>query len=163
MLKRSTLLWLTMVGCAGDAALDLPPVLITPQLDLTVTEDGTTTIDATAADPEGLTLTYSISTPAHGTISGTGPVYTYKPAANYAGADAVIVTISDGHNFVEVPVRILVSQIDDAPVAQDVSATTNENQGVSVTLVATDLDSPALRYTVVTPPAHGTLSGTPPN
>jgi len=47
-----------------------------------------------------------------------------------------------------------------APVAQDGTATTNEDTSVNVTLTATDADGNALTYNVVTPPAHGTLSGT---
>ncbi len=40
--------------------------------------------------------------------------------------------------------------------------TTAEDAPVAVTLAGTDADGDALTYTVVTPPTHGTLSGTAP-
>lgn len=48
------------------------------------------------------------------------------------------------------------------PVAQSQSVSTMQNTGKSITLVAMDADGDAMTYSVVTPPAHGTLSGTAP-
>ncbi|WP_164014690.1 kelch repeat-containing protein [Pyxidicoccus trucidator] len=51
-----------------------------------------------------------------------------------------------------------------APVAQDLTASTPYGVPVNLTLVATDAEAGApLSYVIVTPPAHGTLSGTPPS
>ncbi len=50
-----------------------------------------------------------------------------------------------------------------APVATAQAVTTAEDAAVAVTLAGTDADGDALTYAVVTPPAHGTLSGTAPN
>ncbi|WP_254627714.1 HYR domain-containing protein [Myxococcus sp. CA040A] len=50
-----------------------------------------------------------------------------------------------------------------APVAQDQTVETGYGVPVNVTLVATDTEvGPPLTYVIVTPPANGTLSGTPP-
>ncbi|MFP2911941.1 HYR domain-containing protein [Pyxidicoccus sp. 3LFB2] len=50
-----------------------------------------------------------------------------------------------------------------APVAQDQSASTSPGAPVNLTLAATDAEGGApLSYVIVTPPANGTLSGTPP-
>jgi hypothetical protein len=59
--------------------------------------------------------------------------------------------------------NILDTPTNDPPFAQDLSVTTPEDTAVNVTLVATDVDSLALIYTVLTPPSHGVLSGTPPS
>ena len=50
-----------------------------------------------------------------------------------------------------------------APVAAAQSVTTDEDTAVAITLAATDADGDPLTYTIVTAPAHGTLSGTAPS
>ncbi|MCP3681751.1 MAG: hypothetical protein GY861_03585, partial [bacterium] len=49
------------------------------------------------------------------------------------------------------------------PVALDQSISTNLNTPVAVTLEATDADSDPLTFTVMDPPAHGTLTGSAPD
>ena len=43
------------------------------------------------------------------------------------------------------------------------NVTTAEDTAQPITLTGTDVDGSPLTYTIVTPPAHGTLSGTAPN
>jgi hypothetical protein len=43
------------------------------------------------------------------------------------------------------------------PVADDTSATTNEDNSVTVTMTATDADGNSMTFSIVTPPAHGNL------
>ena len=50
-----------------------------------------------------------------------------------------------------------------APVASDQSLTTFEDTAKSITLLATDVDGDSLTYAVAASPAHGTLTGTPPD
>src|SRR5439155_19084333 len=59
-------------------------------------------------------------------------------------------------------VSITVTAVDDAPVVADQSVTTAEDTVTTITLAVTDPDSPTFTYTIGTPPAHGTLSGTAP-
>ena len=49
------------------------------------------------------------------------------------------------------------------PVAQDLNTSTPEDTAVAITLQATDADNPTLTYQIVSPPANGSLSGTPPD
>jgi hypothetical protein len=44
------------------------------------------------------------------------------------------------------------------PVAANSSATTNEDNAVTITMTGSDADGDSLTFTIVTPPAHGTLS-----
>ena len=53
--------------------------------------------------------------------------------------------------------------VNHTPVADDKSITTNEGTVQTVTLSGSDADGDALTYTVVTQPAHGSLTGTAPN
>ncbi|WP_342379762.1 HYR domain-containing protein [Myxococcus stipitatus] len=59
--------------------------------------------------------------------------------------------------------RMLTVTPNTAPVARDLSVTTAFDAPVNITLEATDAEAGApLSYVIVTPPTHGTLSGTPP-
>ncbi len=53
--------------------------------------------------------------------------------------------------------------MNDAPVANDQSVTTFLDLPVAITLTASDVENDLLTFTIVTGPANGTLSGTPPN
>src|SRR5207244_13046352 len=50
-----------------------------------------------------------------------------------------------------------------APVAYNGFATTNEGTPVTATMPASDDDGQVLTYTVISGPSHGTLSGTGPS
>jgi photosystem II stability/assembly factor-like uncharacterized protein len=54
-------------------------------------------------------------------------------------------------------------QTNDAPVADDQPVTTDEGNPKPITLTGSDLDGDPITFSIVTPPAHGTLTGTPPN
>ncbi|AGC43124.1 kelch domain-containing protein [Myxococcus stipitatus DSM 14675] len=59
--------------------------------------------------------------------------------------------------------RVLTVIANTAPVARDLSVSTGFGAPVNITLEATDAEAGApLGYVIVTPPTHGTLSGTPP-
>jgi hypothetical protein len=51
--------------------------------------------DADAADASHLTYTI-VTTPAHGSFSGTAPALTYSPTTDYVGTDSFTYTVSDG-------------------------------------------------------------------
>ena len=50
-----------------------------------------------------------------------------------------------------------------AAVAQDQAVATNVDTALNITLTASDIDGDTLTFSVVTPPGHGTLSGTAPD
>jgi cysteine-rich repeat protein len=164
MLKRTSLaLLLAVVGCGDNAPTNFPPVLTAQAIELTMVEDGTSTIDATATDPEAEAVTYAATAPSHGVLTGSGPTYTYKPAAGYVGDDALTITVSDGDNALAVPVRIAILAADRAPVADPQAVSVDRNVARAITLTGHDADASAtLIFEVATPPAHGTLSGDPP-
>jgi hypothetical protein len=58
---------------------------------------------------------------------------------------------------------ITILAVNDAPVADAQNVTTAEDTAKAITLAGSDADGDSLTYVVVTPPAHGTLSGTAPN
>ncbi|RYD21304.1 MAG: tandem-95 repeat protein [Verrucomicrobiaceae bacterium] len=132
---------------------------------LTSSEDAPLSIVLTGSDRDGNSLTYTVvSGPSNGSLSGTAPNLTYTPAANFSGNDSFTFRVNDGTvNSANATVSISVAAVNDAPVATPKSATTVEDTAVAVTLTGTDVDNSALSFSIVTQPAKGTLSGTPPN
>ena len=132
---------------------------------VTTPEDTAQAIVLAGTDADGDSLNFALVTqPAHGVLSGTAPNVTYTPAANYNGSDSFSFRVNDGTtNSAPATVAITVTPVNDAPVASAQSVTTLEDTAKAITLAGTDVDGDALTFTVVTPPAHGTLSGTAPN
>jgi subtilisin family serine protease len=128
-------------------------------------EDSTGQVTLSASDVEGQPLTYSIvSAPAHGVLSGTAPNLTYTPEANFNGPDSFTFRASDGSASSAVAtVSIDVAAVNDAPVAQSQSVTTQPGAPATIRLVATDVDGGALTFEILDRPAQGALSGTAPD
>ena len=57
-------------------------------------------------------------------------------------------------------VTITVNPVNDAPVADAQSVTTDEDTAVAITLTGLDVDGDLLSYSVQAGPAHGSLTGT---
>ncbi len=131
-------------------------------------EDTATTINVLGndSDPDGDTLTViKLSDPSHGTVTlNANGTFTYTPADNYNGSDSFTYKVNDGTVDSNVAtVTITVNAINDAPLANGQSMSTDEDTAKGMTLTASDVDSSGLTYIVVSSPAHGTLSGTAPN
>ncbi|MFL0800735.1 MAG: tandem-95 repeat protein [Agarilytica sp.] len=131
----------------------------------TTDEDSPTTIALSATDPEGDVLTYTIlTTPAHGTLSGTVPNLTYTPNANIFGSDQFTFQVTDGvlvSNIATVDIDVVA--VNDAPVVNDISFSGVEDTLINITLSANDIDGDELAYEVISPPTNGILSGIAPN
>src|SRR5207253_3121705 len=106
-----------------------------------------------------------VSTPAHGTAAiRTNGTIGYTPAANFNGVDRFTYTISDGHGGSATgAVTVTVTAVNDAPVATDDAATTDENAPVTIAVQAndTDVDGDVLSVIAVTKPAHGSAAINP--
>jgi Tol biopolymer transport system component len=144
------------VAQVNDAPIALPGSLGT-------SEDTPAQLTLTGGDVENDVLTFTVSQPAHGTVTGVGPARQYTPAANYHGPDSFTFTVSDGQlSSAPATIAIDVASVDDAPVAVATARTTQEDVPVALTIVGSDADGDALAFAITTPPAHGALTGTPP-
>ena len=132
---------------------------------VTTNEDVAKAITLTGSDPDNDPLTFIVVTnPSHGALSGTAPNLTYTPAANYNGADSFTFKVNDGSGDSNIAtVSITVNSVNDAPIANGQSVTTNEDTPKAITLTGSDVDGDPLTFSIVSGPAHGTLSGAPPN
>jgi hypothetical protein len=105
-------------------------------------------------------LTFAIAgPPAHGTLSGSGSAVVYTPDPDFHGEDSFTFIASDGASTsAPATVAITVDPVNDAPVASDASVSAASGVAEPIALRATDPDSHALTYVLVTQPAHGTVS-----
>ncbi|MBW3623143.1 MAG: tandem-95 repeat protein, partial [Armatimonadetes bacterium] len=137
---------------------DGPPVAQSQSV--TTPEDTQKAIALTATDVDKDPLTFSVGTPPqHGTLSGTPPKLTYTPKKDYYGPDSFTFRASDGQLDSEpATVSITVAPVNDAPVAQDQSVTTEEDALKEITLAGSDADNDPVTFIIVSGPTHGTLS-----
>ncbi|MCO5214066.1 MAG: Ig-like domain-containing protein [Caldilinea sp.] len=148
----------------NDAPVAAPDVYATDEdTPLTVAAPGVLGNDGDV-DGDALSAT-QLTDPAHGTLSfNSDGSFTYAPEALFNGTDTFTYQAGDGSTTsAETTVSINVASINNAPACTDSTVSTAEDTAMSITLTCTDVDSNALGYVVVTPPQHGTLSGTAPN
>jgi len=154
----------------GFSATATVTVTVNPVNDAPVARDDSPTTDedtpatvnvlANDSDVDGDSLTVTSATQgAHGSVvvnqDGT---LTYSPAADFNGSDSFTYSISDGHGgTATATVTVIVNPVNDAPVAKDDSATTDEDTPVTASVLAndTDVDGDSLTVTVVGQAAHG--------
>lgn len=120
---------------------------------------------ANAIDVDGDVLTaVSVSQGINGavTINANGTV-TYTTSPNFNGQDSFTNIVTDGGvRSATAAATVIVTAVNDAPVAVAQSVTTAEDTPVQITLTGSDVDGNALTFSLVTGPTDGTLSGTPP-
>ena len=129
---------------------------------VTTPEEMATNLVLTAIDVDSPNLTFALRTaPTNGVLSlldtNTGAVI-YRPNTNYNGADFFDFTVSDGSLLATGQVSIIVTPVNDPPVAQSQSVTTPEDTATNLVLTATDLDSTNLTFVLRSAPTNGVLS-----
>ena len=87
----------------------------------------------------------------------------YTPATDFNGVDFFTYTVSDGASEATTTVTVTVEPADDAPVAYDDTATTDEDTPVVITVLGNDTDVDTVYLTVsdVTTPGNGTAVSIP--
>ena len=118
--------------------------------------------------PGGIAAVYD---PATGVmrLTGAAPAAAYQAASDqivYSNSShnpstdnrIITVVVNDGINDSNTATAVVnVVAVNDAPVAQDGSASGSEDTPISGTLVATDVDSPSLTYTLGAQAVHGNV------
>lgn len=116
---------------------------------------------ASDVDNENLVFTAE-NLPAWASINGVTGSITGSPGTTDIGVyDNIIVTVSDGELSTSLPafsINVIDANANTAPVAQDVSVSTEEDTTVTITLQASDADGDNLTYTVQQQPAFGTVT-----
>src|SRR5215813_11138564 len=138
---------------------------------VTTDEETPVVITLRASDIDSTNLTFTVvSGPSHGVVTPTtGPMacasngsctvsVTYTPAANFNSLDSFSFRANDGELSSNIATAsITVNNVNDAPAANDINLSTNEDNALVITLGGSDVDSTNLTLTVVTGPSHGSL------
>lgn len=132
--------------------------------DIIIDEDTSGDFVAVSVDPNGKTLSYSVSVqPLHGSVNVVNSVFTYTPNANYFGLDSFSIKayndICSSENGV---VSVIVNEVPDVLTVDSFSTNLDKNTTVDLELTGVDVDGGTFEYVVVDNPLHGVLSGTAP-
>ncbi len=164
----------TYTVCDPDGLCDTATVTVTvdPVNDAPVANDDASAVDedtqvnidvlSNDSDVDGDVLTLdSVTQPASGSvvIEADGTV-TYTPNPDFNGTDTFTYTVCDPDGLCDTAtVTITVNPINDAPVAEEDSATTDEDTPVDIDVLPndTDIDGDTLVVDAVTQPANGSV------
>ena len=103
-------------------------------MNISTNEDTPKSITLSVNDPDDTVFTYTVTNPAHGTLTGTAPNLTYTPDTNYFGTDTFTFYASDGEsNSSQASVDIDITSINDAPIA-DAGNDIVANEETNITL-----------------------------
>ncbi|MEO0934110.1 MAG: Ig-like domain-containing protein, partial [Cyanobacteria bacterium J06641_2] len=119
----------------------------------TTDEDTAVTIDVLANDSDGdgddLTIS-SVGSGSNGTTAIINNQIVYTPNSNFNGVDSFSYEINDGNGGSDTAtVTVNVAPVNDIPVAQNDSATTTQETGVSINVLGNDSDVDGDNLTVV--------------
>ena len=153
-----------------DVVVDLTvePVNDAPRIEsrtVYLFEDQLTEFSVQASDVDDENIEFEIvSLPSHGTVSGTGPQFTYQPEPFFAGQDALQIMAKDPDGATHVAtISLKVGSVNNAPSALPISLVLDEDGVKSVRLSGSDPDGDLLTYVVTHQPINGKLTGTAPD
>ena len=106
--------------------------------------------------------------PVGGTVStnthpNQGLRFVFVPTLNFFGQASFTYSLTDGITTVDGLVLITVTPVNDAPVADPQSVSTDEDTPLPIVLSGSDVEASPLTYNAPSTTAHGTLTGTVPN
>jgi len=142
---------------------------VTPVNDAPVASNGSasgnedTVISGTlsASDVDGDSLTFSPATQAaHGSVTvNANGTFSYTPNANFNGTDSFTFKANDGSlNSNTATINLTVNPVNDAPAAQNGSASGSEDTVITGTLSASDIDSASLTFSLASQSSHGSVT-----
>ena len=117
--------------------------------------------DSDVDDPQASLTAELVSGTAHGTLSfAANGTFSYTPGADFAGIDTFTYRALDPHGAASDPalVTLSIANVNDPPVAQNASASTNEDTPLAGMLAALDVDSPDLTFSLAGAAAHGIVA-----
>ncbi|HVK72130.1 MAG TPA: Ig-like domain-containing protein, partial [Kofleriaceae bacterium] len=145
----------------NDAPVGEADSFATPEDTALVVAQATLLANDTDVDGDSLTVT-AVDNATHGTVAITGSDVTFTPDEDYEGPASFDYTVSDGTATATVAVTVTVGGVNDAPVAVDDTAATDEDVVLEIplaTLLANDADADGqtLSVTQVNNPTGGTV------
>jgi uncharacterized delta-60 repeat protein len=122
-------------------------------------------ITLAGTDADGDSLTYQVvGLPTNGQLSGTGANLVYTPNIGFTGSDSMTYIVTDATaQSTPGTIIIQIARFNHAPSAEPLTLESINGNSVQVTLSGSDPDGDSIIYRLVTNPAQGQVSGTPPN
>jgi hypothetical protein len=110
-------------------------------------------------DVDDADLTFAVTAGGAALSCSAAGACTYTPPAGFTGVDQFTYHATDPHgaDSNNGTISIGVASVDDAPVAQDGSATTTEDTSVSFSLSASDPEGDSVTFAIDNQPNHGAL------
>ena len=156
----------------ATATLNVTPVNDAPSVtavDLSnINEDGSRLITqadlltgSSDVDGDGLSAINLVLSTGSGTLTDNGDgTWTFTPTADWSGSVSFSFDVSDATTTTANTASLTVSAQNDAPVAVDDTASGNEDTAIAGNVLTndTDADGDSLTATLVSGPAHGTLT-----
>ena len=145
-------------------------------LSATLAEDGSIVLNLMGAvsDADGDALVISAGNPQSGSlVKNVDGSYTYRPAANFNGADSFSYTVSDGQLSASNTVRLTITAVNDVAVAVNDTVETLQDHVVRIDVLGNDSDldnttganagigragNAGLTARVIASPLHGVIS-----
>ena len=127
-------------------------------------EDTPISVDVLANDAGSGLSVLSVAQGGHGlaSVNPEGTV-TYASEPDFNGEDGFTYTARDSRGATATGrVSVTVNPVNDPPVADNQSISTDQDAAVSILLAGSDPDGDSLSFFVAASPAHGSLAGTPP-
>jgi hypothetical protein len=126
-------------------------------------EDASLQIVLSGSDVEsGNDITFEISNePGHGKLTGIAPNLKYTPDKDYSGFDGFSFRTFDGQAKSELTtVRLVVAAVNDPPIVDKLTNIFIQegDRDMRIVLVATDIDSQSVSFSIPSGPKHGTLT-----
>lgn len=125
---------------------------------ISLNEDNVATYTFNTAENEDVIDQYSIvKQPSFGIISGTFPELIYTPESNFYGMDRIEITLVKDSGIERGMIYYNVLPINDIPIAEDLSLTTNKNIPLTLTLDALDVDGDKITFSISNLPNNGSI------
>lgn len=125
---------------------------------LVVPKNGQSPISLSASDADADSLAYIIVTsPTHGTLTGSGLARTFKPTTGYSGSDSFTFKVNDGSADSNVA-TVSLTMTNLVPTATAQSASTTVNKAKTILLAGSDGDGDVLSFTIQSSPSYGAIS-----
>jgi beta propeller repeat protein/parallel beta-helix repeat protein len=154
--------WLSNVVSASTATAGNHAPILESIGDQSIYGTQTLTLTISASDADGDTLTYTAANmPTGATFTAATRTFAWSPTSTQSGTYHVMFQVSDGQVTISETITITVTPVvNHAPVLAEVGDQgVNENDLLSFTIAATDVDGDSITYSASGLPTGATFSG----
>ena len=135
-------------------AVNDAPVLASVS-DVSFDEDLSGSLSLSADDIDGDELTYSITGGSDIVASLNGGNISFSAPANYNGSESFTVSVTDGIVTDSQSITVTVNAVNDLPLSFSDEFITSEDESITISLSAQDIDGDNLIFSIINQPSNG--------